>query len=253
MKNRRVKLHKSKKLLSSINIIHSICFIFNRTNKKWRKCIYWIRYKMQVISLYIIQQKRKKIFFFLFLVAHNHLLVVIMHLFKYVLFFFFVIYSIFFCSSLVVILNVKVQCLFVFFVHTLNKFYLIHRWQKYEKKINFIQKNKLFLLLLVINLWFKWSNIEWYYSFKRSFIIFFIITYFSSFYNDEYCNIIWSLFMFISIITYKKFFIIFSNNHSTWNNQSNIINMSINSNTPSFTNFIDIYITYYIEKSYAYC
>jgi hypothetical protein len=48
MKNRRAKLHKSKKFLSFTSVIISICLLLNRTNKNWRKCLYWIRYQMQV-------------------------------------------------------------------------------------------------------------------------------------------------------------------------------------------------------------
>ncbi len=135
MKNKRAKLHKSKKFLSLINMIHSICYLFIRTDKKRRKYLYWIRYQMQV-SFYIIKQDKKNWIFFFFSCPQasmsDHAAIQVCAL----CFLWYFILNLF-NSSLVVILNVKVQCLFVFFAHILNKFYPIHRWHKYEKKTIF--------------------------------------------------------------------------------------------------------------------
>lgn len=70
---------KVRKFLSFRNTIISICLLLNRTNENWRKCLYWIRYQMQV-SFNINPHNRKEIFLSTS-VVHLHRQV-IMHRFK---------------------------------------------------------------------------------------------------------------------------------------------------------------------------
>jgi hypothetical protein len=96
MKNRRVKLHKSKKLLSSI--IPSVSYWIEQTKNE--ENIY-IELDTKCRWVFISSNITKGIFL-LSVVVHNPLLV-ITHLFKYVLFRFFLLfiqYSFVVCSSL---------------------------------------------------------------------------------------------------------------------------------------------------------
>lgn len=103
MKNRRAKLHKSKKTLSHRNLIDSICCLLNRTNKNWRQCLYWIRYQMQVSFDMNDHHWRRKYFFFYFSCSpsstSDHASIQVSALF---FFFLFIKYSFFclVCSSL---------------------------------------------------------------------------------------------------------------------------------------------------------